>query len=320
MRTIGVLTSGGDAPGMNAAIRAVVRTAKYEGLNVYGIRRGYEGLIDGDMYEMDVSSVADILQRGGTILNTARSDRFMTEEGQKQAVSMLRTFGIDGLIVIGGDGSMRGAKEISDMGVPVMVLPGTIDNDMAYTDRTIGFDTAVNTVLAAISNIRDTSSAHNRNTVIEVMGRHCGDLAMYSGLAGGADFTLVPEVPADISALCKKVIQGRNRGKRHSIIIKSEGVEIPTDELVKQIEEMTGMTTKSVILGYIQRGGSPTAEDRILAGRLAYKAVHLLKEESASKAIGIVSGGIVAVDLADAIATERTADTSYLELTNVFAI
>ncbi|MCR5482462.1 MAG: 6-phosphofructokinase [Clostridia bacterium] len=320
MKKIAILTSGGDAPGMNAALRAAVRSAIYYGMEVYGIERGYEGLIDGDIRQMDVSSVGDIMHRGGTILGTARSERFMTQEGQKRAVGMLENFEIEGLVVIGGDGSLRGGLELSKKGVRVMGIPGTIDNDLAYTDFTIGFDTAVNTVLGAISNIRDTSSAHERSTVIEVMGRRCGDIALYAGLTGGAETILIPEIPVDINALCRKVIQGRNRGKKHNLIIKAEGVNISSQELAAVIGERTGVDTKIVVLGYIQRGGSPTARDRMLASRMASKAVELLKDDSLSKAIGISGDCIVEYDLEEALHMGREFETDIMKLADILSI
>jgi 6-phosphofructokinase 1 len=212
MKRIGVLTSGGDSPGMNACIRAVVRGAIFNDMEVYGIRRGYEGLIDGDITAMDVASVADIIHRGGTILRTARSERFQTEEGFNRALNMLESFNIEGLVIIGGDGSLRGGVDLSNAGIAVMGLPGTIDNDLPYTDFTIGFDTAVNTALMAIGNIRDTSSSHGRSTIIEVMGRRCGDIALYAGLAGGAETILVPEQPLDVPGMCKKLLIGKTEG------------------------------------------------------------------------------------------------------------
>lgn len=321
MRKIAVLTSGGDAPGMNAAVRAVVRTGIYEGMEVYGVEKGYEGLIDGELRQMTVSSVGGILHRGGTELRTARSERFMTEEGRKRAKTMLETFQIDGLVVIGGDGSMRGALELSEeCGVNVMTLPGTIDNDLGYTDFTIGFDTAVNTVLSAISNIRDTSSAHDRTTVIEVMGRHCGDIALYAGLTGGAEYVLIPEAPVDVNELCRKILQGINRGKKHSIIIRAEGIDITSQELADTIHDRTGLDTKIVVLGYIQRGGSPTARDRMLASRMGYKAVQLLKAGSSSKAIGITGNEIVAYDLKDALEFKREPALELMDLANILSI
>ena len=295
MRKIGVLTSGGDAPGMNAAIRAVVRCGIDSGLEVWGIERGFEGLLDGELHVMDRSSVGDILHRGGTVLKTARSERL------DKAAELLKTFGIEGLVVIGGNGSLRGGLELAGRGITVMGLPGTIDNDLGYTDFTIGFDTAVSTVLEAVSKIRDTSSAHDRTSVIEVMGRNCGDIALYSAVTGGAECVLIPEKEEDINMICRKIIEGSNRGKLHSIIIKAEGTATPGDKLTKIIEEKTGKETKLIVLSYLQRGGSPTMNDRLLATLCAEKAVTLLMEGSGSKAIGISDGHIAAYDLEDAL-------------------
>ena len=224
MKTIGILTSGGDAPGMNAAIRSVVRTAIYNGLKVFGIKEGYNGLINGKLEEMNLSSVADIIHRGGTMLRSARSEEFMTEKGFNKALNILRIFNIDSLVILGGDGTFRGAKKLNDSGVPVVCIPCTIDNDMGYTDYTIGFFTAVETVVDAMSKLRDTSTSHGRANVVEVMGRSCGDIALYAGLAGGAESIIVPEVDFNIDEVCKRVIQGRNRGKLHHIIVLAEGV------------------------------------------------------------------------------------------------
>lgn len=321
MKRIAVLTSGGDAPGMNAAIRAVVRGALYHKMEVYGIERGYEGLINGDFKEMTVSSVSDILQRGGTTLKTARSKRFMTPEGFNRAVDMLENFEIEGLVVIGGDGSYRGGVELTKAGITVIGLPGTIDNDLSYTDYTIGFDTAVNTVLSAIGNIRDTSSSHERSTVIEVMGRHCGDIALYAGLTGGAESILIPEEPVDINKICRTLINGKNRGKMHSVILRAEGVEMCSEDLAKTIMERTGMDTKIVVLGYIQRGGSPTARDRMLASRMGYKAVELLMQEGmTSKAVGIKGSEIVYYDLEEAVNMPRMHDESLMDLSEILSI
>lgn len=320
MKRIGVMTSGGDSPGMNACIRAVVRGALYNDMEVYGIRRGFEGLIDGEVEEMDVSSVADIIHRGGTILRTARSDRFLTKDGFTRACNMLDTFGIEGLAVIGGDGSLRGAADLDLAGIRVMGLPGTIDNDLAYTDYTIGFDTAVNTALMAIGNTRDTSSSHGRTTIIEVMGRYCGDIALYAGLAGGAETILVPEQKLDVSAISKKLLIGKNRGKLHSIIIKAEGVDMSSDELSHILEDRTGLETKVVILGYIQRGGSPTARDRLLASRIGYRAVELLRDESTSKAIGIRGDEIISVDIHDALKMPKVSNADeIIELSDILS-
>lgn len=319
MKRIGVLTSGGDSPGMNAAIRAVVRCGIEAGLEVYGVCRGYEGLLDGEIRELDRNSVGDILHRGGTILKTARSEKFRTEEGQRHAVNMLETFGIEGLVVIGGDGSLRGGLDLAKRGVKVMGLPGTIDNDLGYTDITIGFDTAVSTVLDAITKIRDTSSSHERTTVVEVMGRHCGDIALYAGLAGGAEAVMIPEIETDLNELCKKIVIGANRGKQHSIIIKAEGVGISSQELAETIQDRTGKETRLVVLSYLQRGGSPTLRDRMLATLTGAKAVELLKEDSGSKAIGQVEGKIIAYDLAEALSQTRELDREMYDLINVLS-
>lgn len=316
---IGVLTSGGDAPGMNAAIRAVVRCGIDAGFEVYGIKRGYEGLLDGEIERMSLSSVGDILHRGGTILKTARSERFSTEEGVKRSKVILGTFGIDALIVIGGDGSMRGALELSKLGVNVMCLPGTIDNDLAYTDYTIGFDTAVNTVLDAISKVRDTSSAHERNTIIEVMGRHCGDIALYAGVGGGAEAVLIPEVEADVNRVCRKILQGAGRGKLNSIIINAEGSGVSSDELAKEIAELTGRETRIVVLSYLQRGGVPTLDDRLLASQSGAKAIELIQNGIQNRAIGTVNGKIQAFEIEGALAEKPEFDHELYELIDVLS-
>lgn len=317
MRKIGVLTSGGDSPGMNAAIRAVVRCGIDAGFEVWGIERGFEGLLDGELRVMDRSSVGDILHRGGTVLKTARSERFMEDRWIDKAADLLKTLNIDGLVVIGGDGSLHGGLKLAERGITVMGLPGTIDNDLNYTDFTIGFDTAVSTVLEAVSKIRDTSSAHDRTSVIEVMGRHCGDIALYSAVTGGAECVLLPEKEEDINRVCRKIIESSNRGKLHSIIIKAEGTPTPGDELVKIIEEKTGRETKLIVLSYLQRGGSPTMNDRLLATLCAEKAVTLLGEDSKSKAIGVSDGHIVAYDLADALKMPGTFDENLYSLIDV---
>lgn len=319
MRRIGVLTSGGDSPGMNAAVRAVVRCSLEQGLEIYGIYRGFEGLLDAELKEMERGDVGDILQNGGTILKTARSERFRTEEGMRRAINVLNTFEIDGLVVIGGDGSLHGGLDLSNHGIRVMGVPGTIDNDLGYTDFTIGFDTAVTTVLDAISKLRDTSSAHERVVIVEVMGRHCGDIALYAGLTGGAEEVLIPELPYDIKALSRRIIESANRGKQHHIIIKAEGVDISTAELAAQLQENTGRETKQVVLSYLQRGGSPTMRDRLLATLCAEKAVDLLAKDSTSKAIGEVNGRIVAVDLEDALKEKRALDHDLYELIGVLS-
>lgn len=319
MKRIGVLTSGGDSPGMNAAIRAVVRCGIDAGLEVWGIERGYEGLLEGEIMPLDRSSVGDILHRGGTILKTARSKRFREGQWREKGVEILNTFGIEGLVVIGGDGSLKGGLELSKLGIKVMGLPGTIDNDLNYTDFTIGFDTAVSTVLEAIGKIRDTSSSHDRTSVIEVMGRECGDIALYSAVTGGAECVLIPEKEEDINEVCRKIIQGDNRGKLHSIIIKAEGTPTSGEQLIKTIEEKTGKETKMVVLSYLQRGGSPTMNDRMLATLCGAKAVEMLKEDSDSKAIGVVNGNIVAYDLEDALNMPKQFDDNLYELVNILS-
>ena len=316
---IGVLTSGGDAPGMNAAIRAVVRCGIDAGFEVYGIKRGYEGMLDGEIEQMSLSSVGDILHRGGTILKTARSERFSTEEGVKRAKVILGTFGIDALIVIGGDGSMRGALELSKLGVNVMCLPGTIDNDLAYTDYTIGFDTAVNTVLDAISKVRDTSSAHERNTIIEVMGRHCGDIALYAGVGGGAEAVLIPEVEVDVNRVCRKILQGAGRGKLNSIIINAEGSGVSSDELAKEIADVTGRETRIVVLSYLQRGGVPTLDDRLLASQSGAKAIELIQNGIKNRAIGTVNGKIQAFEIEGALSEKPEFDHELYELIDMLS-
>jgi 6-phosphofructokinase 1 len=319
MKKIGVLTSGGDSPGMNAAIRAVVRCGIDRGMTVYGINRGYEGLIDGDIWEMDRASVGGIIHRGGTVLGTARSERFMTSKGQDKALSVLEAFGIEGLAVIGGNGSLKGSLELDRRGIKIMGIPGTIDNDLGYTDYTIGFDTAVNTVIDDISKLRDTSSSHGRTTIVEVMGRNCGDIALHAGLAGGAEFVMIPEKDYDMGDVCRKILEGRARGKKHSIIIKAEGSKLSSQEVADRISEITGKETRMVVLSYLQRGGSPTSDDRILATMTGAKAAELLYDDEDSRAIGIVGNKITAVPLSEALEITRDIDSYMLELVDVLS-
>ncbi|QZY56033.1 6-phosphofructokinase [Crassaminicella profunda] len=320
MKKIGVLTSGGDSPGMNAAIRAVVRAGIYNGLKVVGIKRGYEGLINGDIEEMNLSSVADIIHRGGTMLRTARSEAFKTKEGFEKALNVINIFGIEGIVVIGGDGSLRGAEKLSEAGIPTIGLPGTIDNDLAYTDYTIGFDTAINTVLHAISNIRDTSTSHGRANIVEVMGRHCGDIALYAGLAGGAESIIVPEEECSIDEVCKRLIQGRNRGKLHSIIILAEGVAGNSYEIAKEIETKTGIDVRLTILGHIQRGGSPTAFDRILASRMGGNAVELLMKGKKGRTVGMKGNEICNFEISKALSMKKEMNKNLYELAKTLSI
>jgi len=319
MKTIGVLTSGGDAPGMNAAIRAVVRTGLANGLRVMGIQRGYNGIINGEIFEMTSSSVSDIIQRGGTILRTARSEEFRTEEGRKKAYNVLKVFGIEGLVVIGGDGSFTGAMKLSnEHGVKVVGIPGTIDNDLAYTDYTIGFDTAVNTVLDAINKLRDTSTSHERVSIVEVMGRRCGDIALYAGLAGGAESIIIPEQPYDFNELCRTIIESKAKGKMHSLILLAEGVG-GAEDLAKKIEEITGIETRATKLGHIQRGGSPTAFDRILASKMGARAVELLIEGKSQRVIGIRDGKIIDMDIVEALSMKKKSDDYMYELAKILS-
>lgn len=319
MKAIGVLTSGGDAPGMNAAIRAVVRTGISKGLQVMGIKRGYNGLINGEIYEMNHSSVSDIIQRGGTILKTARSEEFRTPEGRKKAYNVLKVFGIEGLIVIGGDGSFKGAQLLSsEYDVKTIGLPGTIDNDLAYTDYTIGFDTALNTVLDAINKLRDTSTSHERVSIVEVMGRRCGDIALYSGLAGGAESIIIPEQKFNLDDLCKTIIEGKVRGKVHNLIVLAEGVG-GAAELTKKIEEVTGIEARATVLGHIQRGGSPSAFDRVLASRLGARAVELLIEGKSQRVVGIKNNQIVDYDITEAIQMKKETDNNLYDLAEILS-
>ncbi len=319
MDRIGVLTSGGDAPGMNAAIRAVVRTAIAHGLKVCGIQRGYQGLLDADIIEMDVTSVGDIIQRGGTKLQTARCLDFMTDEGFARAVDVLRMYHIDGLVVIGGDGSFRGAQKLSKAGIPTVGVPGTIDNDLAYTDYTIGFDTAINTVVNAIGNLRDTSSSHGRANIIEVMGRNCGDIALYAGIAGGAETVIIPELPVDMDEICRKLICGKNRGKRHNIILVAEGVGKPF-EIAQEIERNVGIETRVTIMGHLQRGGIPSAFDRILASRFGHHAVETLVEGRSGRVVGIRRNAVFDMDIDEAIATRKEIDMKLVQMTEMLSI
>jgi len=318
MKTIAVLTSGGDAPGMNAAIRAVVRSAIFKGIRVMGVQRGYAGLINGELFEMDRHSVSDIIHRGGTILRTARSDEFRTEEGRNKAANVLRVFGIDGLVVIGGDGSFKGAQLLSKMGIATIGIPGTIDNDLDYSEYSIGFDTALNTVLDAINKLRDTSSSHERISVVEVMGRNCGDIALHSGIGGGAERVILPEKGYDIDELCKTIFEGKRRGKMHNLIILAEGVG-KANRLAKQVEEITGVEARATILGHIQRGGSPSAFDRMLASRMGVAAVEALIEGKSGRVVGIREGKIVDEDIDTALNAPKIFDEELYEISKMLS-
>ncbi len=319
MKRIAVLTSGGDAPGMNAAIRAVVRYSIFNNIEVYGVVRGYKGLMNGDFIEMKVSSVGDIIQRGGTILKSARALEFLEEEGKQMAISALREKGIDGLIVIGGDGSFLGARELSLRGIPAIGIPGTIDNDLAYTEYTIGFDTAVNTAVEAIGKLRDTSSSHERVSIIEVMGRHCGDIALYAGMGGGAEAILVPEIEYDLDAISKKLIESAKRGKTQSIIVVAVGAA-SANEISDEISRRTNMECRTTILGHVQRGGSPTNYDRVLASKLGAEAVECLIQGKKNRVVGIRNNHIFDMDIIEALELPRKFDLKMHELSKALAI
>ncbi len=320
IKTIGVLTSGGDAPGMNAAIRAVVRTGIYYGLKVMGIRKGYNGLISGDIVEMNLRSVSDMLHRGGTILHTARSAEFRTEAGMNKAVTISKVFGIDGIVVIGGDGSFRGARDLSNLGVPTIGIPGTIDNDISSSEYTIGFDTALNTVKDAIDKIRDTATSHERCSVIEVMGKDAGHIALHVGIANGAEAIIIPEKEFDFNRdIVKPMLEGKQRGKKHDIIILAEGVGGAV-ELAKKIENETGIESRATILGHLQRGGSPTVRDRVVASQMGAKAVRLLKEGIGNRVVAMNNNKIVDYDILEALEMKKSIDDEMFELAKILSL
>ncbi len=305
VNTIGVLTSGGDAPGMNAAIRAVVRTALAKGLKVKGIKRGYAGLLKEEIVDMDAMSVSDIVQRGGTILYTARCEEFRTPEGQKLGAEICRKHGIEGLVVIGGDGSWNGAGKLANLGINTIGLPGTIDLDIACTDYTIGFDTAVNTAMEAIDKIRDTSASHERCSIIEVMGRSAGYIALWCGIASGAEDILLPErYDGDEQAMINRIIEHRKRGKDHHIIINAEGIG-HSNSMAKRVEAATGIETRATVLGHLQRGGSPTCKDRVYASIMGARAVELLCEGKSNRVVAYRNGDYVDYDINEALAMKK---------------
>ncbi|WP_409251610.1 6-phosphofructokinase [Bacillus sp. SCS-153A] len=319
MKRIGVLTSGGDSPGMNAAVRAVVRQAIYQDMEVYGIYQGYNGLINGNIKKLELGSVGDIIHRGGTMLYTARCEEFKTKEGQMKGIEQLNKHGIEGLVVIGGDGSYRGAKALTELGYPCVGVPGTIDNDIPGTEYTIGFDTALNTVIDAIDKIRDTATSHERTFIIEVMGRNAGDLALWSGLAGGAETILIPEDKHDMDDVARRLKKGQERGKKHSIIVVAEGV-MSGNEFAAKLKEATSLETRVSVLGHIQRGGSPTASDRVLASRLGSRAVDLLAEGKGGRAVGIEKNQLVDYDIIEALAKEHVIDLNMYKLSKELSI
>ncbi|MGN0622209.1 MAG: 6-phosphofructokinase [Porcipelethomonas sp.] len=304
LKKIGVLTSGGDAPGMNAAVRAVVRAAIRKGMQVYGIRRGYNGLINGDVFEMNERSVSDIIQRGGTMLYTARCPEFRTEEGLQKAKARCEELGLEGIVVIGGDGSFRGAADLSARGILCVGLPGTIDNDISCTEYTIGYDTAMNTAMEMVDKLRDTAQSHDRCSVVEVMGRGAGYIALNTGIACGATSVITSEVSYDLDDIAKKMLESRKTGKQHFIIVVSEGVG-HSDAIARTLQEKTGIEARTTILGHVQRGGSPTVRDRVVASQMGYYAVDLLAQGIGNRVVGMQKNEIVDFDIQEALAMKK---------------
>ena len=320
IKTIGVLTSGGDAPGMNAAVRAVVRTGLHKGFRMIGIQRGYNGLLNGECFEMNLRSVSNIIQAGGTILYTARCLEFKTKEGQDKGAAKCRELGIDALVVIGGDGSYRGARELAHRGIPMIGLPGTIDNDIACTDYTIGYDTAMNTALEMIDKLRDATQSHDRCSVVEVMGRNAGYIALNVAIASGAMAVLLPEIPFDFERdILERMRQTQVTGKKHFIIIVSEGV-IDANELANQIQAATGVDSRATVLGHIQRGGSPTVRDRVNASLMGYHAIDLLDKGIYNRVVAVSGDKIVDYDVNVALSMHKTIDRDMIEIANTISI
>ena len=307
MKTIGVLTSGGDAPGMNAAVRAVVRTAIANGMTVKGIRRGYNGLMEDDVIDLGARDVSDIIQLGGTMLYSARSSRFKTEEGLAEAMATCKKHGIEGIVVIGGDGSFRGARDLSLRGIPCVGIPATIDNDISSTEYTIGFDTAMNTVIEMVDRLRDTCDSHARCSVVEVMGRRAGHIALRTGLSVGAVAILEPERDTTVEEVIEKIERTRKLGKKHFIVMVAEGVG-GVDEMAKKIEAVTGIETRGTVLGHVQRGGSPTVRDRVIASQMGFEAVNLLKEGIGNRVVAYKLGKIVNYDIYEALNMNKPFD------------
>ncbi len=321
MKTIAVLTSGGDAPGMNAAVRAVVRTACENGIKVYGVIRGYNGLINGDFIEMNLRTVSDIINRGGTILYSARSVEFATEEGMRKAIRTCQEWGIEGVVVIGGDGSFRGARDLSERGIPCVGIPGTIDNDIACCDYTIGYDTCLNTIMEMVDRIRDTSESHDRCTVVEVMGRRAGYLALNAGIACGATSILIPEVEFDIQKhIIERMEKTQRTGKKHFIIIVAEGVGVDVNELAKEIQAKTGVESRSIILGHVQRGGCPTVKDRVMATRMGNYAVKLLMENIGNRVVAAQKEDVIDYDIFEALNMSKTIDMNIYNVAHEVSI
>ena len=317
VKCIGILTSGGDAPGMNAAIRAVVRRALAKGLKVRGIRRGYHGLLKEEIIDMSARDVSDIIERGGTVLQTARCKTMRTEEGQQKAAAICKKYGIDGLVVIGGDGSFAGAQKLANLGVNTIGIPGTIDLDIACTDYTIGFDTAINTAMSAIDKIRDTSTSHERCSIIEVMGRNAGHIALWCGIANGAEDILIPgKYDFNEEKIIEKIIENKKKGKKHYIIVNAEGVG-HSSSMAKRIEEATGIETRATILGHMQRGGSPSCKDRVYASMMGSMAVDLLAEGKTNRVVAYKNGEFVDYDIDEALAMTKDVDAHMYEVSKL---
>ena len=320
MKTIGVLTSGGDAPGMNAAIRAVVRTGCENGLTVYGINRGYQGLIDDDLVELNIRSVSDIIHRGGTMLYSARCLAFKEEEGMQKAIETCKKHGIEGIVVIGGDGSFRGARDLSLRGIPCIGIPGTIDNDIVSSDYTIGYDTCLNTIMAMVDRLRDTVESHSRCMVVEVMGNRCGDLTLNSGIAVGATAIVIPEIRSDIEQhVIDRIRRTQKTDKKHFIIMVAEGIG-GVAELAKKIQAECGVETRSIVLGHVQRGGSPTARDRVIASEMGYHAVQLLLRGIGNRVVVMKKDEIVDYDIYEALNMTKDVDTTLYKIAHEISI
>ncbi len=319
VKKVGVLTSGGDAPGMNATIRAVVRAAAVKNIQAVGVYRGYNGLIHGDVRPLNIRDVSDIIQRGGTILYTARCPEFKTQEGLQAAKETCQELGIDGLVVIGGDGSFRGAADLSALGVPCIGLPGTIDNDISCTDYTIGYDTAMNTAMEMVDKLRDTTASHNRCTVVEVMGRHAGYIALNAGIACGASYIIVPEHEFNKEELFDQIVTAGKMGKHHFIIMVAEGIGNVT-ELAKEIEEKTHVESRATILGHVQRGGRPTVQDRVAASRLGYHAIELLSQGIGNRVVGLDRDKVVDFDIQEALQMKKEFPEDLYEIAHFLSL
>lgn len=319
-KSIAVLTSGGDAPGMNAAVRAVVRSGINMGMRVYGVYRGYNGLLNGDVKEMNLRSVSEIIGNGGTMLYTARSEEFKKKEAQERAADFCRSMGISGVVVIGGDGSFRGAQALTNAGINCIGVPGTIDNDIACSEYTVGFDTAMNTAIDMVDRIRDTAQSHDRCSIVEVMGRRCGDIALQTGISAGATAILVPEVEFNIEKdVISRIINTQKTGKKHFIIVVAEGVG-KVNDLAKYIEQRLGIEARATILGHVQRGGTPTVRDRVVASQMGYKAVELLNQGFGNRVVVMRDGKITDLDIDEALSMERVFDMELYKVAMTISI